>query len=73
MTTAVESRPRSTDYSGDARRPAVTLVEQCWRVMAPLLEHPPPVRPYAKGSWGPRAADDVLAGYGRWHDPWVGS
>jgi glucose-6-phosphate 1-dehydrogenase len=23
-------------------------VEQCWRVMAPLLEHPPPVHPYAK-------------------------
>jgi glucose-6-phosphate 1-dehydrogenase len=46
-------------------------VEQCWRVMAPLLEHPPPVHPYAKGSWGPEAADQVLAGHGRWHDPWV--
>jgi glucose-6-phosphate 1-dehydrogenase len=48
-------------------------VEECWRVMAPLLEHPPPVHPYAKGSWGPEAADQVLAGYGRWHDPWVAS
>ena len=48
-------------------------VEECWRVMAPLLEHPPPVLPYAKGSWGPEAADDVLAGHGRWHDPWVAS
>jgi glucose-6-phosphate 1-dehydrogenase len=45
-------------------------VEQCWRVMAPLLEHPPPVHPYAKGSWGPEAADQVLEGYGRWHTPW---
>ncbi len=48
-------------------------VEQCWRVMAPLLEHPPPVHPYAKGSWGPDAADEVLAGHGRWHEPWVAS
>jgi len=42
-----------------------------WRVMAPLLENPPPVHPYAKGSWGPEAADQVLAGHGRWHHPWV--
>jgi glucose-6-phosphate 1-dehydrogenase len=48
-------------------------VEECWRVMAPLLEHPPPVRPYAKGSWGPKAGEQVLAGHGRWHHPWVAS
>ena len=48
-------------------------VEECWRVMAPLLEHPPSVHPYAKGSWGPEAADRVLEGYGRWHEPWVAS
>jgi glucose-6-phosphate 1-dehydrogenase len=48
-------------------------VEQCWRVMTPLLEHPPPVHPYAKGSWGPAAAEQVLAGHGRWHEPWVAS
>jgi glucose-6-phosphate 1-dehydrogenase len=47
-------------------------VEQCWRVMAPLLEQPPPVHPYAKGSWGPEAAERVVEGYGRWHQPWVG-
>jgi glucose-6-phosphate 1-dehydrogenase len=46
-------------------------VEQCWRVMAPLLENPPPVHPYAKGSWGPAEANQVLEGYGRWHEPWV--
>jgi glucose-6-phosphate 1-dehydrogenase len=48
-------------------------VEECWRVMAPLLEHPPPIHPYAKGSWGPEAADELLSGYGRWHEPWVAS
>ncbi len=46
-------------------------VEECWRLMAPLLEHPPPVHPYAKGSWGPEEAQQILAGRGRWHDPWV--
>jgi glucose-6-phosphate 1-dehydrogenase len=48
-------------------------IEQCWRVMQPLLDHPPPVHKYAKGSWGPEAADQVLEGYGRWHHPWVAS
>jgi glucose-6-phosphate 1-dehydrogenase len=48
-------------------------VEEAWRVMAPLIESPPPVHPYAQGSWGPEAADDLLAGSGRWHEPWVAS
>jgi glucose-6-phosphate 1-dehydrogenase len=48
-------------------------VEECWRVMQPLLDNPPPVYPYAKGSWGPEAAEQVLAGHGRWHHPWVAS
>jgi glucose-6-phosphate 1-dehydrogenase len=48
-------------------------VEECWRVMAPLLEHPPPAHPYSKGSWGPVEAERVLAGHGRWHEPWVAS
>ncbi|HTU96172.1 MAG TPA: glucose-6-phosphate dehydrogenase [Solirubrobacteraceae bacterium] len=46
-------------------------VEECWRVMGPLLEHPPPVHPYAKGSWGPQDADHVLTGHDHWHQPWV--
>jgi glucose-6-phosphate 1-dehydrogenase len=48
-------------------------VEQTWRVMQPLIDHPPPVHEYAKGSWGPEAADHLLSGYGRWHRPWVAS
>jgi glucose-6-phosphate 1-dehydrogenase len=46
-------------------------VEEAWRVLQPLLDNPPPVHPYAKGSWGPEAADRLLAGYGSWHGPWV--
>jgi len=46
-------------------------VEEAWRIMQPLLDDAPPVLSYAQGSWGPTAADQVVAGFGRWHDPWV--
>jgi glucose-6-phosphate 1-dehydrogenase len=59
---------------GDSKRfTRQDCIEQCWRVLQPLLDHPPPVHPYAKGSWGPDAAEQVLAGYGQWHHPWVAS
>jgi glucose-6-phosphate 1-dehydrogenase len=48
-------------------------VEECWRVMQPLLDSPPPVHSYAKGSWGPEAAEKLVAGHGGWHGPWVAS
>jgi glucose-6-phosphate 1-dehydrogenase len=46
-------------------------VEETWRVMAPLLEAPPPVHPYKPDTWGPAEADHLLAGVGRWHEPWI--
>jgi glucose-6-phosphate 1-dehydrogenase len=48
-------------------------VEETWRVLQPLLDSPLPAHPYAKGSWGPEAADRLVAGYGGWHGPWMGS
>jgi glucose-6-phosphate 1-dehydrogenase len=48
-------------------------VEQTWRIMQPLLDAPPPVHVYAPGSWGPEAADKLVAGHGRWADPWIES
>jgi glucose-6-phosphate 1-dehydrogenase len=48
-------------------------VEETWRVFQPLLDAPPPVHPYAQGSWGPEAANELLEGLGRWHEPWVSS
>jgi glucose-6-phosphate 1-dehydrogenase len=49
-------------------------VEQTWRIMQPLLDAPPPVHVYEPGSWGPtEAADKLLAGHGRWHEPWIES
>ena len=41
-------------------------VDRLWQVITPVLEDPPPVQPYAKGSWGPQAAID-LAGARGWH------
>ncbi len=46
-------------------------VEEAWRVMQPLLEAPPPVHPYAPGTWGPAAGDELLGEHGPWHAPWV--
>ncbi len=43
-------------------------VERLWEISAPLLEHPPPVEPYAPGSWGPSSIDTVVAPH-RWHLP----
>jgi glucose-6-phosphate 1-dehydrogenase len=46
-------------------------VEETWRIMQPLLDAPPPVYPYAPGTWGPKEADELVAGHGRWHGPWI--
>jgi glucose-6-phosphate 1-dehydrogenase len=48
-------------------------VEEAWRIMQPLLDGPPPVHAYAPGSWGPKAAEKLVAGHGQWHEPWVTS
>jgi glucose-6-phosphate 1-dehydrogenase len=45
-------------------------VEETWRIMQPLLDAPPPVHNYPRGSWGPAAGDDVVAGHSHWHPPW---
>jgi glucose-6-phosphate 1-dehydrogenase len=46
-------------------------VEETWRILGPLNEAPPPVHAYAPGSWGPKEADDLVAGFGGWHGPWT--
>jgi glucose-6-phosphate 1-dehydrogenase len=48
-------------------------VEETWRILQPLLDNPPPVQPYAPGSWGPAAADQLVAAHGRWYGPWLAS
>jgi glucose-6-phosphate 1-dehydrogenase len=44
-------------------------VEAQWRIVDPILGDAVPVQPYAAGSWGPTAADDLVSRAGGWHDP----
>ena len=46
-------------------------VEEAWRILQPLLDNPPDVHSYEKGSWGPAAADKLVSHYGGWHGPWT--
>ena len=55
---------------GDARRFArEDSVEEAWRVVEPVLEHPDPVVAYEPGSWGPPEADRIIEGDDCWHYP----
>jgi glucose-6-phosphate 1-dehydrogenase len=46
-----------------------SAVERLWEISAPLLNNPPPIQPYAPGSWGPQPAVDQLAAPYHWHLP----
>jgi glucose-6-phosphate 1-dehydrogenase len=46
-------------------------VEETWRIMQPLIDNPPPVRPYEQGTWGPQEAAKLVNGYADWHKPWL--
>jgi glucose-6-phosphate 1-dehydrogenase len=60
--------------NGDSKRfTRQDSIEETWRVMQPLIAAPPPVHPYAPGSWGPQAADALVAPDGGWYGPWVAS
>jgi glucose-6-phosphate 1-dehydrogenase len=48
-------------------------VEETWRILQPLLDNPPPVHEYARGTWGPEEADALVRGHGCWHEPWLPS
>ncbi|MFN8191720.1 MAG: glucose-6-phosphate dehydrogenase [Nocardioidaceae bacterium] len=36
-------------------------VERLWEISQPLIDNPPPVRPYAEGSWGPNQIHQMIA------------
>jgi glucose-6-phosphate 1-dehydrogenase len=56
------------DSSHFARQDAL---EETWRVVQPLIDAPPAVETYERGTWGPAASDELVAGYGGWHEPWT--
>ena len=43
-------------------------IERLWEISEPVLEGPPPVRPYTPGSWGPEDAEGLIRPR-RWHLP----
>jgi glucose-6-phosphate 1-dehydrogenase len=40
-------------------------IERVWEISEPLLTSPPPVQPYAVGSWGPATVEKLIAPH-RW-------
>ena len=44
-------------------------VEAAWAVVDPVLSNHAPALPYRRGSWGPKAADALIADHGRWINP----
>ena len=66
--------PHSRRHLGDqALFTRADGVERLWDISAPLLENPPPIEPYAPGSWGPEPALRRLAAPFRWRLPGAGS
>lgn len=47
------------------------VVNENWRIMQPLIDAPPPVYPYAPGTWGPDSAKDLIAHHRGWQNPWI--
>ncbi|MEX0991622.1 MAG: glucose-6-phosphate dehydrogenase [Actinomycetota bacterium] len=45
------------------------FIEATWSLVQPLLDAPPPVQRYAKKSWGPEAANELVKATGGWHEP----
>ena len=41
-------------------------IERLWEISEPLLEKPPPVEPYAVGSWGPKSVNRLVEP-NHWH------
>jgi glucose-6-phosphate 1-dehydrogenase len=46
-------------------------IEETWRIVQPLLDDPPQIHTYARGTWGPNEAQSVLQGDHRWQQPWL--
>jgi glucose-6-phosphate 1-dehydrogenase len=43
-------------------------IERIWEIAAPVLKYPPPIEPYAQGSWGPTSITRIVAP-NRWSLP----
>ena len=55
----------------NARFSRQDTIEEAWRIMQPLIDQAPTVHTYAPGSWGPEAANALVANNGGWRQPWI--
>ncbi len=46
-------------------------IEETWRIVEPLLDHPGPVRRYQRRSWGPQESKLLTRGICQWNEPWL--
>ncbi|WP_299443810.1 glucose-6-phosphate dehydrogenase [uncultured Phycicoccus sp.] len=43
-------------------------IERLWQISQPVLDNPPPVHPYAQGTWGPNQIHQLIAPF-TWRQP----
>jgi glucose-6-phosphate 1-dehydrogenase len=49
--------------------PRWDVIEETWRIVQPLLDEPPPVETYRRGTWGPRRVGNLARRHGGWREP----
>ena len=49
--------------------PRWDVIEETWRIVQPLLDEPPPVERYRRGTWGPRRVANLARRHGGWREP----
>jgi glucose-6-phosphate 1-dehydrogenase len=49
--------------------PRFEVIEETWRIVQPLLDSPPPLEPYERGTWGPESAEKLAEAHGGWREP----
>jgi len=49
--------------------PRWEVIEETWRIVQPLLDSPPPIEEYERGTWGPPSAQLLADDHGGWREP----
>ena len=60
-TTKKRAVPRVRFKANRDLPPAAEGIESLWQRSMPVLDDPPPVKPYAPGTWGPNAIHQLIA------------
>ena len=49
--------------------PRWSVIEETWRIVQPLLDDPPPIERYERGTWGPSSSHALPGAFGGWREP----